>query len=104
MLIDASHKKWLGGRLGVTAGAALLYIPYARTALNGPRGGSWPGLAYGVAGTGLLVYAALLGARKHVPTWRIGRAQTWLKGHIWLGLTSFVLIVLHGGFALGSAL
>jgi len=104
MLIDAGHKKWLAASLGVTVAAALLYIPYARAALNGPRGGSWPGLAYGVAGTGLMVYAALLGARKRVPTWRIGRAQTWLKGHIWLGLTSFVLIVLHGGFALGGAL
>jgi len=51
-----------------------------------------------------MVYAALLGARKRVPTWRIGRAQTWLKGHIWLGLLSFLLILLHGRFALGGPL
>ena len=104
MLIDASHRRWLGVSLGAAAIAGVAYVPYARGALNGPSGGSWVGLTYGVAGTGLLVYAALLGARKRVPTWRVGRAQTWLKGHIWLGLLSFILILLHGGFALGGPL
>ena len=104
MLIDASHRRWFGASLGAALIAGIAYVSYARGALNGPSGGSWPGLAYGVAGTGLLVYAALLGARKRVPTWRIGRAQTWLKGHIWLGLLSFVLILLHGRFALGGPL
>jgi hypothetical protein len=104
VLIDASHKKWLGASVGLAVVAGIAYVPYTRWSLNGPSGGSWSGLAYGVAGTGLLVYAALLGARKKVPTWRVGRAQTWLKGHIWLGLLSAVLILLHGRFALGGAL
>src|SRR2546422_529788 len=82
----------------------LAYVPYTLHTLNGPSGGSGPGLAYGIAGTALLVYAALLGARKKIPTWRVGRAETWLKGHVWLGLLSFILILLHGHFALGGAL
>jgi hypothetical protein len=41
----------------------------------------------------------LLGARKRVPTWRIGRAQTWMRGHLWLGLLSLLLILFHSGFA-----
>ena len=46
-----------------------------------------------------MLYAGLLGARKKVPVWRIGRAQTWMRGHIWLGSLSLPLILFHGGFA-----
>src|SRR5262249_38582599 len=45
-----------------------------------------------------------LGLRRKVPTWRLGRATTWMKGHLWLGLLSFPLIWLHAGFQLGSLL
>jgi hypothetical protein len=45
-----------------------------------------------------MLYAGLLGARKKVPTWRIGRAQTWMRGHHWLGTLSLLLILFHSGF------
>jgi hypothetical protein len=48
--------------------------------------------------------AALLGARKRVPTWRLGRAQAWMRGHLWLGLLSLPLILFHGGFHFGGIL
>jgi len=57
------------------------------------------GLAFGIAGYGMMLYAGLLGARKKVPTWRIGRAQAWMRGHLWLGMLSLLLILFHGGFA-----
>lgn len=62
------------------------------------------GLIFGVAGYGLMLYAGLLGARKRVPTWRIGRAQTWMRGHLWLGLLSLALILFHSGFAFHGSL
>jgi hypothetical protein len=46
----------------------------------------------------MMLYAGLLGARKRVPTWRLGRAQTWMRGHLWLGLLSLLLILYHAGF------
>jgi hypothetical protein len=49
-----------------------------------------------------MIFAGLLGARRKVPTWRIGRGTLWMRGHIWLGLVSFPLILFHGGFALGG--
>ncbi len=52
-----------------------------------------------MVGYALMLYAGLLGARKQVPTWRIGRAQTWMRGHLWLGLLSLLLILFHSGFA-----
>ncbi len=76
-----------------------IYIVYAVQAPGGPRGGSAIGLTFGIAGYALMLYAGLLGARKKVPVWRIGRAQTWMRGHIWLGLLSLPLILFHGGFA-----
>ena len=51
-----------------------------------------------------MIFAALLGARKKVPVWRVGRAQTWMRGHLWLGLLSLPLILLHSGFRYGHGL
>ena len=51
-----------------------------------------------------MIFAALLGARKKVPVWRVGRAQTWMRGHLWLGLLSFPLVLFHSGFRLGHGL
>jgi len=81
-----------------------VYVLYAANAPNGPRGGSVVGLTFGVIGFGFMVFAALLGARKRVPTWRIGRAQAWMRGHLWLGLLSLPAILFHGGFHFGGTL
>lgn len=85
--------------LAALAVSLAAYIVYALRAPGGPRGGSAMGLTFGIAGYALMLYAGLLGARKKVPIWRIGRAQTWMRGHLWLGLLSLPLILFHGGFA-----
>ena len=51
-----------------------------------------------------MLFAGLLGLRKKFPVWRVGRAQNWMRGHLWLGLVSFPLILLHGGFHFGGLL
>ncbi len=51
-----------------------------------------------------MLFAGLLGARKKVPIWRVGRAQAWMRGHLWLGLVSFPLILFHSGFHFGVGL
>ena len=81
-----------------------VYVSYATHAPEGPRGGSALGLTFGVIGFAFMVFAALLGARKRVPTWRIGRAQAWMRGHLWLGLLSLPAILFHGGFHFGGTL
>ena len=62
------------------------------------------GLAYGIIGSAFMLFAGLLAGRKKVPIWRVGRAQTWMRGHLWLGLLSLPLILFHGGFHFGGAL
>ena len=103
MIIDRSHRSWAVAAAAIAIVSGVLYVPYASRPAE-PSGGSWPGLAYGVAGFGLMLYAGLLGARKKVPVWRLGRAQTWMRGHLWLGLVSLPLIVFHAGFTFGSGL
>lgn len=103
MLIDRTHARWAWGAAAIVVVAAVFYVPYARGAAA-PSGGSWPGLAYGIAGFTLMLYAGLLGARKKVRIWRIGRAQTWTRGHLWLGAVSLPLIAFHAGFTFGAAL
>lgn len=67
-------------------------------------GGTVLGLVFGSVGFAFMIFAALLGARKKVPVWRVGRAQTWMRGHLWLGLLSLPLIVFHSGFRYGHGL
>src|SRR2546427_3428336 len=104
MLLDGAQRRWLIGTALATVIATAVYVPYSASRLNGPSGGSWPGLAFGVVGFALMIYAGALGARRKVPTWRVGRATTWMKGHLWLGLLSYVLILYHAGFAWGGTL
>lgn len=104
VIIDGSHKSWAVVTLALLLLSTGGYVVYARNAVGGPRGGSVPGMLYGIAGSGLMLYAGLISARKKVPRWRIGTAQTWLRGHLWLGLLSVPLILFHAGFHWGGLL
>lgn len=70
----------------------------------GPTGGTWEGIVYGSLGLGLMIFCGLLGVRKRVRIWRVGRAQTWMKAHIWLGLLCVPLVFCHSGMKLGNGL
>jgi hypothetical protein len=71
-----------------------------------PGGSSLPGLVFGVAAGVIIVFECLLWPRKwrRVRALRIGRTQTWLRAHIWLGLLSVPLVLLHSGFTWGGPL
>jgi len=99
MKIDQTHRLWAGVTAGLFFVALAAYIAFAVWSPSGPRGGSAIGLTFGIAGYALMLYAGFLGVRKKFPVIRIGRAQTWMRGHLWLGLLSFPLILFHGGFA-----
>jgi hypothetical protein len=99
MRIDRTHRSWMIATIALAIISTAAYILYAVETPSGPRGGSVIGLTFGIVGYGMMLYAGLLGARKRVPTWRLGRAQTWMRGHLWLGLLSLLLILFHSGFA-----
>jgi len=104
VIVDVSHRPWIiwCGSAAVLSGLA--YIFYALNPPGGPRGGTWAGLAFAFAGTGVILFECLLSLRKKFPASPMGRVRGWLKAHIWLGLLSFLLILFHTGFQWGQGL
>ncbi len=99
MHIDQSHRPWITATIILLAIGTLGFIAYSITATTGPSGGSAMGLTFGILGYAMMLFAGLLGARKKVPVMRLGRAQTWMRGHIWFGFLSLPFILYHAGFA-----
>lgn len=68
-----------------------------------PSGGSWPGLVLGTAAGLIFLFETALVAKKskrlRTARW-LGSAQTWMKAHIWLGLLTVPLVILHSGIHL----
>ena len=104
MRIDRTQRGWAATSLAILMASGVVYVVYAVNTPKGPRGGSAIGLLFGIVGFAFMIFAALLGARKRVPTWRLGRAQAWLRGHLWLGLLALPMILFHGGFHFGGTL
>src|SRR6185369_10176110 len=104
MRIDRTHQPWMIGAIVMFIAATIVYVVYALQTPGGPRGGTAIGLAFGIAGYAVMLFEGLLGARKKVPVWRLGRASTWMRGHLWLGLLTLPLILFHAGFAFRGAL
>ena len=104
MKLDRTQRGWAIASLGILAASTVVYVVYEWRAPAGPRGDSAVGLVFGFFGFAFMILAALLGARRRVPTWRLGRAQAWMRGHLWLGLLSLPLILFHGGFQFGGTL
>jgi len=95
--------RWGGTTLGLAVAAVGVRLWFEPSGGEIVSGGSRVGLAYGIAGGALIVFAWLLSALRFVPSWWfLGSRAFWLKGHIWLGLLSFVLILCHSGLRFGG--
>ncbi|MFM8633416.1 MAG: hypothetical protein ACKOEX_01160 [Planctomycetia bacterium] len=89
-------RKWV---VAICAVALLAVIAYAfEWSEEGhlPGGSSRTGFLYGVAGGLIILFELLLWPRRRVRSWRIGSAQLWLRAHVWLGLLSVPLVLMHG--------
>jgi hypothetical protein len=104
VIIDKTHRTWFAVTVLLLVVATVLYWLYANSSPDGPSGASWQGVWFGIAGSALMLFAGLLPVRKKFPRLRVGSAQFWLKGHIWLGLLSVPLIFYHAGFHWGGLL
>lgn len=102
MLLDRTHRSWAFLSAVIFAVATASYVIYAEMSPRGPTGGSLMGLLYGIVGSAFMIFAGLLAGRKQLPFWRLGSAQFWLRGHLWLGTLSVPLILFHSGFGLGG--
>ncbi len=105
MLIDNSHCRWVLLTALIAVAALAIYLLCNAASPAGLTGGSGVGLWYGVIGSLLMIFAGLLSAHRRLARWPWLPRRSWmLKGHIWLGLLSFVFIVCHSGFRWGGTL
>jgi hypothetical protein len=104
MLMDRRQTVWAVWSSIASAACLVLYVVYFLVSPNGARGGSPAGLLFAAAGTGIILFDCLLGLRKKYPASPLGSVKRWLSAHVWLGLLSFLLILMHSGFRWGSGL
>ncbi|MGI9454935.1 MAG: hypothetical protein ACR2NU_00140 [Aeoliella sp.] len=98
-----SHGRWIVVVIASTTAAAIGYFLCASQSTAGgwPGGSSPVGLVLGIAAAFLILFECLLWPRKwpRIRSWRIGRTQTWMRAHIWLGILCVPLVVLHHGLS-----
>jgi hypothetical protein len=100
----SEHVPWIVACLAVTA-VSIGWFAFACIGQAAfPSGSSVPGITFGILGGAICLFEFLLWPRKKVRTWRIGRVQTWMRAHVWLGLLAVPLLVLHTGFRWGGEL
>lgn len=88
-------RPWVTGIVIATAAAVAWYgVDWANTGRL-PGGSSRPGLVFGIIGGLIIAFELLLWPRRRVRSWRLGSAQAWLRAHVWLGLLSLPLVLMH---------
>jgi len=94
------HRSWFVATVLATVAATAWYVAagFWSGHWHWPGGSSAPGFTFGVVGGLLIVFEMLLWLRKKYRVVRIGRAKLWMKAHIWLGLLTLPVMVLHSGF------
>src|SRR5215471_549296 len=104
MIVDRRQGRWALTAAGIAVVLLAVYVIYALKSPDGARGGSMIGLFFAALGTGVIVFECLLGMRKRYPASPLGRVKTWVSAHVWLGLLSGLLILMHAGFRWGHGL
>jgi hypothetical protein len=102
VLIDGTHRPWFLFTLAALLTGGAVYALYSSLSVQGPNGGSPLGLVFASVGSAFMLFAGLLGARKKWTLWRVGRASSWMRGHLWLGFLSFPFILFHSAFSFGA--
>ena len=98
------HAPW-AALAGILAAAATVWFALAGWGKPAwPSGASLPGLVFGATGGGIVLFEFLLWPRKKKRTWRVGRAQTWMRAHIWFGLLCLPVLIYHSGLRMGGSL
>jgi len=111
LLLDRTHRWWALATVALAVFAVSLHDFLGRDVPGGLGGGTTVGLWYGLAGAALMLFAGALSAHRRLMAVRwlpmrrwVGMRQTWLRGHIWLGLLSVVVILCHANYRLGGPL
>lgn len=86
----------------LTAVCIWYYIQECKEAGRLVGGGSASGLLCGIVAGSVIVFEMLLWPRKALRRLRLIPTKYWLAAHIWLGIASLPLAIVHSGFHLGG--
>ncbi len=98
------HAAWGLSAGGVCASLVLWYCIACVQAREWLHGGSLPALACGVTAGAIILFEMLLAPRKWLRGWRLIPTKHWMAAHLWFGLASWPLAIVHCGFHLGGGL
>ncbi|WP_235908610.1 hypothetical protein [Roseiconus nitratireducens] len=86
----------------LTAVCMTLYFRQSLAAGTWVGGGSWSGLLCGVIAGAIILSEMLLWPRKALRRFRLIPTKYWMAAHLWMGLASLPLAIVHCGFHLGG--
>ncbi|HEU4888263.1 MAG TPA: hypothetical protein VFV49_10275 [Thermoanaerobaculia bacterium] len=95
MSVPNAGPLWRRIFLVLLIGTSASYVYYARREFT--HGGSSFGLAYGIAGTALILLLAFFGIRKRWYRSTFGTLEQWMQSHIYLGVLVLVILLFHTG-------
>ena len=121
MILNRSHVAWFWFTLLATLALTALYLLVFHpgvfpvhvplpdwftqpSRIHRSVGNSHLGLTYGIVAYAIFIFAVLFNTRKKFPTLPVGRAQTWLRAHIWLTILTLPLVFMHAAFHFGGAM
>ncbi len=93
---------WLAFTLLVTSCSFFFYFLRESYAEN--RGGTFLGYVFGCSALLFLGLSLFLVIRKRLKAWSLGPTEVWLQAHVWLGILSFILALLHSAFMVSTLL
>lgn len=102
MLINRKQTGWVWTTLALALLALAIYWFDPQADTRGHKGSNWVGLGMGLIALLIFIFCSALSLKRKVPHWKVGRAQSWLRGHVWFGLLAVWLVALHSGFSAGG--
>jgi hypothetical protein len=88
---------WFVGAAASITGALVIYFLWSASVPWRP--GRAGGLTFGTLAALVFVFEGLYPVRRRLMAWPLGTAQRWLQLHIYAGVTAFVCVLAHIGFA-----
>lgn len=96
LLTTAESRRWRWIALALLAVLVAVFAWFSRG--GEIHGGTAVGLALGFTALGLILLLLAFGVRKRAYKSRFGRLETWLQSHVYLGLLSLAVVLLHSGW------
>ena len=98
-ILTYAKSRYLWASLVLVLGSVVAYIVHDPG--GPPNGGTWLGYTLGTISALLIVWLMFFGIRKRQYLQNVGTLRGWLSGHIYLGTTLILLVLLHAGFQVG---